>query len=60
LRGGAGLEREHGFCAVVNPISPVSKGSIHIRSRDPGALPIVTANYGAAPEDRSATSRPRA
>lgn len=49
------LEREHGFCAVVNPITPASKGSIHIASLDPNALPVITANYGAAAEDRAAT-----
>src|SRR5206468_3766579 len=47
--------REHGFCAVVNPITPESKGSIHIQSRDPNALPVITANYGGAAEDRAAT-----
>jgi choline dehydrogenase len=49
------LEREHGFCAVVNPITPASKGSIHIQSRDPHDLPAITANYGEAAEDRAAT-----
>jgi choline dehydrogenase-like flavoprotein len=53
--GGTGLEREHGFCAVTNPISPASKGSIHIRSRDPNEMPEIVANYGAAAEDRAAT-----
>jgi choline dehydrogenase-like flavoprotein len=49
------LEHEHGFCAVVNPITPASKGSIHIASLDPDALPVITANYGGAAEDRAAT-----
>lgn len=53
--GGNGLEREHGFCAVTNPISPVSKGSIHIRTCDPKEMPEIVANYGAATEDRAAT-----
>jgi choline dehydrogenase-like flavoprotein len=52
--GGSGLEREHGFCAVTNPITPRSTGSIHIASRDPNQFPIITANYGAAAEDRAA------
>ncbi len=53
--GTGGLEREHGFCAVVNPITPASRGSIHIASRDSSALPDITANYGEAEKDRSAT-----
>jgi choline dehydrogenase-like flavoprotein len=51
--GSSGLEREHGFCSVFNPITPVSTGSIHIASRDPNQFPIITANYGAAAEDRA-------
>jgi choline dehydrogenase-like flavoprotein len=49
----SGLEREHGFCSVFNPITPVSTGSIHIASRDPNQFPIITANYGAAAADRA-------
>jgi choline dehydrogenase-like flavoprotein len=52
---GSGLEKEHGFCAVTNPITPASLGSIHIRSRDPHELPVIAANYGIAEEDRAAT-----
>ncbi|MBW8754176.1 MAG: GMC family oxidoreductase N-terminal domain-containing protein [Sphingomonadales bacterium] len=52
--GSSGLEREHGFCAVINPITPASQGSIHIASRDPGQFPVIAANYGAAAEDRTA------
>jgi choline dehydrogenase-like flavoprotein len=51
---GSGLEREHGFCAVTNPITPRSSGSIHIASRDPAQFPVITANYGSAAEDRAA------
>lgn len=50
----SGLEREHGFCAVTNPITPASMGSIHIASRDPNQFPVIAANYGAATEDRAA------
>lgn len=53
--GGSGLEREHGFCAVVNPVSPASAGSIHIASRDPQAPPAIVAGYGSAEADRAAT-----
>lgn len=52
---GGALEREHGFCAVVNPITPASQSSIHITSRDCNAMPEITANYGAAREDRATT-----
>jgi choline dehydrogenase len=51
---GSGLEREHGFCAVTNSITPLSMGSIHIASRDPGQFPIINANYGVAEADRTA------
>jgi choline dehydrogenase-like flavoprotein len=51
---GSGLERAHGFCAVTNPITPRSTGSIHIASRDPNQFPVINANYGAAKEDRDA------
>jgi choline dehydrogenase-like flavoprotein len=50
----SGLEREHGFCAVVNPITPQSMGSIHIGSRDPNAYPDIVANYGSVEADRRA------
>ncbi|MCB2073921.1 MAG: GMC family oxidoreductase N-terminal domain-containing protein [Novosphingobium sp.] len=53
--GGSGLEKEHGFCAVTNPISPASLGSIHIHSRDSHELPAIVANYGVAEKDRAAT-----
>lgn len=53
---GGALEREPGFCAVLNPISPVSRGSIHIASTDPAAPPVIEANYGLEPEDRAVTA----
>lgn len=56
LETGAGLEREHGFCGVVYPVTPASEGSIHISSRDPHVLPEIIANYGIAKEDRAATA----
>ncbi|MBV1689206.1 GMC family oxidoreductase N-terminal domain-containing protein [Novosphingobium sp. G106] len=52
----SGLEREHGFCAVVNPVTPASQsGSIHIASRDPAQFPAITPGYGTAEKDRAAT-----
>lgn len=51
----SGLEREHGFCAVMSPITPASMGSIHIASRDPNVYPVISANYGAEVSDRTAT-----
>ena len=52
---GSALEREHGFCAVTNPIRPVSRSSVHIRSSNPQELPEITANYGSAVQDRADT-----
>lgn len=54
-RSVSGLEDEHGFCAVVNPITSASLGSIHITSLDPNAPPQIVTNYGSASEDRAAT-----
>jgi choline dehydrogenase-like flavoprotein len=54
--GGPALETQHGFCAIANPITPVSLGSIHIQSRDPTVFPAIKPNYGSAPEDRLATA----
>jgi choline dehydrogenase-like flavoprotein len=56
LAGGAGgLERAHGFCAVVNPLRPASRGSIHIAARDPQVPPVIETNYGSANEDTAVT-----
>jgi choline dehydrogenase-like flavoprotein len=51
----SGLERGHGFCAVVAPITPASQGSVHIASRDPRKFPVINAGYGNAEADRAAT-----
>ncbi|MCB2078371.1 MAG: GMC family oxidoreductase N-terminal domain-containing protein [Novosphingobium sp.] len=57
LAGAGGeLETEPGFCAVINPISPASRGSIHIASTDPLAMPDIDAQYGASEEDRAVTA----
>jgi choline dehydrogenase len=47
------LETEHGFCAVTNAIAPSSRGSVHIHTRDPEALPTVRPNYNTTNEDRA-------
>lgn len=47
------LERSHGFCAVTSAISPSSRGSVHIHSRDPGAMPTVRPGYNTTNEDRA-------
>ncbi len=47
------LEKEHGFCAVTNAITPSSRGSVHIHTRDPGALPTVKPGYNTTNEDRA-------
>lgn len=48
------LERTHGFSAIVNPLRPASRGSVHIRAADPFAPPMIRTNYFADEEDRAA------
>jgi choline dehydrogenase-like flavoprotein len=48
-----GLERGHGFSAVVNPLHPASQGSVHIHAVDPLAPPTIRANYFADEGDRA-------
>ena len=50
---GGGLERTPGFCAVAYPVRPSSRGSIHINTPDPHALPTSKANFFASNEDRA-------
>ena len=47
------LERSHGFCAVVNPLHPASRGSVHIHTADPLAPPTIRTNYFANANDRA-------
>ena len=47
------LEKAHGFCAVANMITPGSRGSVHIHTRDPHALPTVRPGYNTTNEDRA-------
>jgi choline dehydrogenase-like flavoprotein len=55
LTGKSYLEKSHGFAAVVHPLRPVSKGTVHITSTDPAKLPAIEARYGSAPEDEALT-----
>ncbi len=50
---GGGLEQTPGFCAVAYPVRPSSRGSIHINTPDPRALPRSKANFFASNEDRA-------
>ena len=50
---GGGLEQTPGFCAVAYATHPSSRGSIHINTRDPHALPTSRANFYATNEDRA-------
>lgn len=47
------LEKTHGFCAVANMISPTSRGSVHIHTRDPNAFPAIRPGYNTSNEDRA-------
>ena len=40
------------FTVSVCNLRPVSRGSIHARSTDPAAAPVIAPNYLSAPEDR--------
>jgi choline dehydrogenase-like flavoprotein len=45
----------HGFAAFTASVSnlrPLSRGSIHARSRDPSDPPVIVTNYLSAPEDK--------
>jgi choline dehydrogenase-like flavoprotein len=48
------LERHPGINAVVYPLRPTSRGSIHIATRDPDAAASFRPNYRATEEDRAA------
>lgn len=47
-----GLEKHAGMGMVAYPLRPDSRGSVHIRSRDPHQLPELKANYRASEHDR--------
>lgn len=49
--GRGNLKSRPGTTATVCHLRPASRGSIHIRSTDPGAAPAIHANYLAAEED---------
>lgn len=48
------VERHPGMNAVIYPLRPTSRGSIHIETRDPGAPASFRPNYRATAEDRAA------
>jgi choline dehydrogenase-like flavoprotein len=52
---GGALETAPGFCAVVNPIRPASRGSIHITSTRPHDPPAIDPRYGMNAMDRMLT-----
>jgi choline dehydrogenase-like flavoprotein len=52
---GGALETAPGFCAVVNPIRPASRGSIHITSTRPHDPPAIDPRYGMNTTDRMLT-----
>ena len=53
LASAGGLEQTPGFCAVAYPVRPSSRGSVHINTPDPHALPTSKANFYASNEDRT-------
>ncbi|MCC2601967.1 GMC family oxidoreductase [Sphingopyxis yananensis] len=46
------LERQPGMNAILYPLRPTSRGSIHISSSDPDTAATFKPNYRATPEDR--------
>lgn len=48
------LERHPGMNAVIYPLRPTSRGSIHIATRDPDVAASFRPNYRATDEDRAA------
>ena len=48
------LEKHPGMNAVIYPLRPTSRGSIHITTRDPDAAASFKPNYRATEEDRAA------
>ena len=50
---GGGLEQTPGFCAVAYAVRPSSRGSIHIGTGDPRALPVTKPNFHSTNEDRA-------
>ncbi|HET6536836.1 MAG TPA: GMC family oxidoreductase N-terminal domain-containing protein [Sphingopyxis sp.] len=48
------LEKHSGMNAVIYPLRPTSRGSIHISTRDPDIAASFRPNYRSTPEDRAA------
>jgi choline dehydrogenase len=51
-RRGGHLHPHSGFTCSVSQLQVESRGSVHIRSADPGAPPLIRYNYLATPNDR--------
>lgn len=51
------LEPFPGMSIVGYPLRPTSRGSIHIASRDPAAMPVLVPNYRSTAEDRALMQR---
>jgi choline dehydrogenase-like flavoprotein len=49
---GAGLHPFEAFTASVCNLRPTSRGSVHLRSPDPGDAPVISPNYLDTEEDR--------
>ena len=50
---GLGVDKFSGFALQAFQLHPQSRGSIHIRSKDPADMPVIHANYLNAAEDRN-------
>ena len=48
---GKAAAESHGFQAHVGPMRSQSRGSVSLRSADPGAAPVIRFNYMSAPSD---------
>lgn len=51
---GLGVDRFPGFALQAFQLHPQSRGSVHIRSKDPTDMPVIHANYLSADEDGKA------
>ena len=48
-------ENNHGFTIRVGPVNPESRGTVELRSADPGDPPLIRANYLATEFDKATT-----
>ena len=54
---GLGVDRFPGFALQAFQLHPQSRGSVHIRSKDPTDMPVIHANYLSAVEDQKAVMK---